>query len=151
MRMQADNLSIGCVDQVSEFVKLKQRYTKFGVHPGCADVLVMPSSLTGIDTNKQFSTREELGPVPERVEIVECYPHALPQSPFVFLLRCKVRRKQDSLPLAFRRGLRAHNFFGQNVERVLSTPLAETKRYAGSAIPDTASAPDISESSTREE
>ncbi len=52
---------------------------------------------------------------------------------------------------AFRRGLRAHNFFGQDVERVLSTPLAETERYAGSAISDTVSAPDISESSTREE
>ncbi len=104
-RMQADDLHTDRLDQVAEFVQFEQRYTKFGVHPGSTDVLMMPPSLTGIDSDKKLSTREEFGPMLERVEIVERYPYTLPQSPFVFLLSCEVRREQDTFPLNVRQQL----------------------------------------------
>ncbi len=54
---------------------------------------------------------------------------------------------------AFRRGLRGHNLYGLDKERVLSMPLCEVERYARSDILPSASAPttSVSESSTREE
>ncbi len=62
-------------------------------------MLVMPSALPGVHPNEYFLSREHIGPVPNRVEIVERHPHALLQAPFVLRSGGEVGREEDAFAI----------------------------------------------------
>jgi hypothetical protein len=96
VRVDANDLGTGLLDQLLQFIDFEHRNTELRMQAGCLDVLVVATPVTRVHAYKHFLSLEQLGPCLERIKVVESQLQTFAERPRVLVSRCKVRREQNA-------------------------------------------------------
>jgi hypothetical protein len=97
VRVESNHSRAAFSEKLPDLFKLKQGNTKLGVGAGSLDVLVMTTTMAGVNAQEQFPPAKQVAPVPKRMKVVERNPHTLSEAVLVVGSRCKVRGVKNAL------------------------------------------------------